>query len=927
MNEYKENQAVSQRGLTIDFVGIFEDLRKQLFYILLLSIAAGMFAFVFLSYRTHASYSSSATVAVNNIHYATNTETYDMLGYATDVAGKMKSILESDELKETVAGDLGYSGFAGSVSVQLVENTNLLRITVSSDSPLASYMEVKSILDNYKLFAGRFSGGAFFNVLEYPVISEKPELLAVSKKKVLIAALGVFMLLCAAGVLNSLRRNSVHNSADLTAETGLPYLGSIYRDAKHPALGHYEDGKLITDPGAGLRYQEGVRRLAIGIDRRMKSHGFKTLTLTSTLTEEGKSAAAANLAIALAQMGKKVILADMDFYDPSLHKLLKVTDAESADLIEYLKDRSAKQSGGQQNDSQERSAKQANTDLSGLFQEVPGTGILLVSPRSACPDAVDRYAGAIRELLEDLSKQADYVIIDTPALDKTVDAGELADMADTTFLVARRNKANGEQIRSAVAALGGKDRMLGCLMNDVLKYTVSASGSAEKDLIERENVGELQIDFFQFMSDFWLGVRRGFIGILAAMLVCGGIFYFGAKSDVGHQYTAYTTFTVVPTESLKYRVGNQKNICISLIGRMIPSVMTSDAMKFRILEDIGYDHTQALPASIDVTEVGNTNLIKLSVKSGDAQAAYDVMESALSNCSEICNAMFGTVTIDRMDESGVPTKLEGAKSGKKAAALGMLLGLIAALFVIAVHALLKETILSGEELRWMLNAKSLGIVPWISAKEKGSLISIDSPDTAREFVESIRTIRQKLEREQKENNTSKILVTSSIPAEGKTTVAMNLAKALANHDYKVLVIDADLRQPTANEALGLENKNTPGLTELLEGECTLGDAIHTFGDQKNLQVLPAGKSSSNPASLWSRPEAKALMDDLGQQYDFVIIDGPQSSVLSEVSLISELSDACVYVVRRNHAKIDQVYEGVETFEGADCRFLGCVMRQ
>ena len=917
MNEHKENQAVSQRGLTIDFVGILEDLRKQLIYILLISAAAGMLAFVFLSYRTHASYSSSATVAVNNIHYATNSETYDMLGYATDVAGKMKTILESDELKTAVAGDLGYSGFAGNVTVQLIENTNLLRITVSSDSPLASYMEVKSILDNYKLFAGRFSGGAFFNVLEYPVISEKPELLAVSKKKVLIAALGVFMLLCAAVVLYSLRRNSVHNSADLTSETGLPYLGSIYRDARHPILSQASDGKLITDPGAGLRYQEGIRRLAIGIDRRMKAQGFKTLTISSTLTEEGKSAAAANLAIALTQMGRKVILADLDFYNPSLCKLLKAADTESVDLIEYLK-----QSGNQEN-----SGKQASKDLTGLLQKVPGTEILLVSPNSAYPDAVDRYAGAIRELLKDLSKEADYVIIDTPALDKTVDAGELADMADTSVLIAGRNKANAEQIRSAVAALGGRDRMLGCAMNDVLKYTVSASGSAEKDLIERENVGELQIDFFQFVSDFWLGVRRWLIGILAAMLVCGGIFYFGAKSDVGHQYTAYTTFTVVPTESLKFRVGNQKNICISLIGKMVPSVMTSDAMKFRILEDLGYEHTDGLPGSISVTEVGNTNLIKLTVKSGDAQDAYDVMQSALSNCSEICNAMFGTVTIDRMDESGVPTKLEGAGSGKKAAVLGMLLGLIAALFVIAVHALLKETILSGEELRWMLNAKSLGIVPWISAKEKGSLISIDAPDTPREFVESIRTLRQKLEREQKENNTSKILVTSSIPAEGKTTVAMNLAKALANHDYKVLVIDADLRQPTANEALGLENKNTPGLTELLEGECTLGDALLTCKDQENLKVLPAGKSSSNPASLWSRPEAGKLMDDLGQQYDFVILDGPQSSVLSEVSLISELSDGCVYVVRRNYAKIDQVYEGVETFEGSDCRFLGCVMRQ
>ena len=121
--------------------------------------------------------------------------------------------------------------------------------------------------------------------------------------------------------------------------------------------------------------------------------------------------------------------------------------------------------------------------------------------------------------------------------------------------------------------------------------------------------------------------------------------------------------------------------------------------------------------------------------------------------------------------------------------------------------------------------------------------------------------------------------------------------------------------------------NTPGLTELLEGECKLGDAILTSKDQENLKVLPAGKGSSNPAALWSKPEAKALMDDLGQQYDFVIIDGPQSSVLSEISLLGELSDACIYVVRRNFAKINEVYEGVETFEGADCRFLGCVMRQ
>ena len=288
----------------IDLYSVIEDILRHWLSILLLTAGVFICAFVFLSWRQQSSYASSATVAVTNANYTSNVDTYNMLSYMPDVTGKVKSILESKEFRDAVAADLGYSGFKGSETVSIVGDSNLIRITVRSGQPDVSYLEVKSILNNYKKLENNLSGGACFTVLEQPAIQAKPDLSASGAKKAALAALAVCALMCFALAGFSLCKDDIRDGFDVADKTGADFLGAIYRNRKFRT----EPDVLITDPGAGQAYIEEIRRLATRISRKMTENGHKVLLVAGASGEEGKSAAAANLVAALRQAGKKVSL-------------------------------------------------------------------------------------------------------------------------------------------------------------------------------------------------------------------------------------------------------------------------------------------------------------------------------------------------------------------------------------------------------------------------------------------------------------------------------------------------------------------------------------------------------------------------------------------------------------------------------------------
>ena len=931
----------------IDLYSVIEDILRHWLSILLLTAGVFICAFVFLSWRQQSSYASSATVAVTNANYTSNVDTYNMLSYMPDVTGKVKSILESKEFRDAVAADLGYSGFKGSETVSIVGDSNLIRITVRSGQPDVSYLEVKSILNNYKKLENNLSGGACFTVLEQPAIQAKPDLSASGAKKAALAALAVCALMCFALAGFSLCKDDIRDGFDVADKTGADFLGAIYRNRKFRT----EPDVLITDPGAGQAYIEEIRRLATRISRKMTENSQKVLLVAGASGEEGKSAAAANLVAALRQSGKKV-------------SLVSTTGAQGTGA------------GG----------------TSGGAQATGGAQV-------TCADIASR--------IKKLREEADFVIIDAAPLSESSDAVELAGAADTSVLIVRRHYCDTPQIRSAVSALGGPEKLLGIIVTDVRRYCaavsvsecarrreignrasglgagqaagqafglgagqasekVSAPGAGQEPaqtyLIDRGDKNVIEIDLIPFLKDLMREVRRYCILLLAVMLLFGGVFYYfgGRKRSSG--YTAYSTFTVEPAQAVIFPLTNQKNQAAALVGKMLPSMLSSDAMMSIVKEDLGYAQSERLPASISASVVTNTNLVKVSVSASDAQLAYDVLQSVLRRSTIITDAAIGTVQTTVVDESGVPERRGvSTGNGKKAAAAGLILGLIVGLAALVGKLVLRDTILTEDEISWKLKARSLGRIPWVSKKSPGKALTIEADDVPKNFAQSIRAVRCRVEEAAQTSGAKTFLVTSAIKSEGKTTAAVNLALALARNGHRVLLVDGDLRDPSAMKALGMEPGET-GLSDLLAGKCTAEQALVTYRGKKELKslageaaqlgsghaglagdaaqsggghaaqpdgeliVLPGGAAVESPYELWSGQAAGKLFEKLRGHFDYIIVDAPQSAVVSETGLIAELADACLFLIRRDCARFDEICEGAETFEESDCRFLGCVMR-
>lgn len=439
---------------------------------------------------------------------------------------------------------------------------------------------------------------------------------------------------------------------------------------------------------------------------------------------------------------------------------------------------------------------------------------------------------------------------------------------------------------------------------------------------------ELEIDLLQLASDIWNDLRQvGWI-ILAVISIVGTICFFAARVRYTPYYEAYTTFTVNTVSTVNYNSKNQKNTVINKMGKVFPYILTSDALKSLVVQDMGYADADSFPAEISASVVKDTNLVTLTVRSEDPQIAYDTLRSVLRIYPSISDVAIGEVTLKQMDESGLPTKPANTPESRKAAGIGMLIVLLACLAVLSIKSITRRTIRTEDELTRYFNTVYLGSMPSVvfkkRSKNQNQPVAIDTEGIPSAFVEAIRTIRHRMEREAQKYNAKTIVVTSALQSEGKTTVAINLAIALANRRQNVLLVDGDLRNPSVVSALGLEQTEL-GVVDLLSAKCKTNDILLQYKNRKHLAILAGGKPINNPTELWSSEHTLKLFAKLSKNCDYVVIDAPPSAVVSDASLIARFADGCVYVVRQDYADVSTLREGMGMFAGTGCKLLGCVL--
>ena len=237
---------------------------------------------------------------------------------------------------------------------------------------------------------------------------------------------------------------------------------------------------------------------------------------------------------------------------------------------------------------------------------------------------------------------------------------------------------------------------------------------------------------------------------------------------------------------------------------------------------------------------------------------------------------------------------------------------------------LDDTLKTMEDIERVLQLPVVGYIAQIQydSKNEESLYVTRQPRSP--VSEAFRLLRTNLEFAGVDRPLRRILVTSAGPAEGKTTIAVNLAAIMAQGGKRVTLVDADLRRPTVHRFLGLSNK--VGLSDLFRGAASVRMVSQQVEDVETVSVLTSGSLPPNPTELLASVRMEQILQEAEQEADILILDSPPSLV-ADVQVLASKVDGVILVIYPGHTQEDAALATLEMLNRAGARTLGVVLNR
>ncbi len=434
-----------------------------------------------------------------------------------------------------------------------------------------------------------------------------------------------------------------------------------------------------------------------------------------------------------------------------------------------------------------------------------------------------------------------------------------------------------------------------------------------------------EIDIMRLLDAVLRRVRRTwYIGlILIAVFAAAGT--LNTRRTWVPSYRVYASFVVNASSSDDSAAASSTNTkTTQQLNETFPYVLTSGALSKIVASDLGYD---SLPVSVSAEALGDVNIFRITVTGSDPQLCMDALNSLIENYPEVAKYILGTTTLELLNQSSLPTTPTNAPNYPRTAVKYGLAGLLVYLALIVLQSLTSRLVYSKEMLARYISVPILGSIPQIGSvkKTRKSPILIAGGAVSGQYREAMESLRHRVTSKLEHRHWKSLYVTSSMAGEGKTTMACNLAVLMAQQGNSVILVDADLRNPSVSRTLGLKREKTdPGVNEFLNAKAAY-ESIKKDSGVENLMVLPGGKAVDRVSDQFSNGRFEKLIQHLKRQFDYVIVDTPPCAMIDDAIMAAECLDGGLLVVRKNYANIDAVIAGTELLSKTRSPLIACAM--
>lgn len=336
--------------------------------------------------------------------------------------------------------------------------------------------------------------------------------------------------------------------------------------------------------------------------------------------------------------------------------------------------------------------------------------------------------------------------------------------------------------------------------------------------------------------------------------------------------------------------------------------------RLRTLTDAFEDYKQRLQTIPQLEQSQKILERKVEVN----RTTYEALLKKLQEVQLAENQTIGNARI--LSASAIPDSPVSPKVNQNlltGASLGLLLAIAAAIALQSTDTLLR----GSDEVKLLFGYPLLGILPNLGDKMPNvpSVFVRDNPQSP--ISEAYRMLQTSLQFLSSDRKIKVIVITSTIPGEGKSTISSNLAVAMAQRGRRVLLVDADMRRPSQGAIWGMQEAEV-GLSNVLVGDATLSAAIQCT--MPNLHVLKTGPIPPNPIALFDSQYMSALIDEWSQIYDYVIFDTPPLLAVTDAMVLGKLADGVLLIARPNILNSRSASRAKTLLEQSGIRVLGLV---